>query len=80
MTPHQWIDLLEVLVWPLVVAAAVVLLRHPLGRFLEGLGERATKLSILKVELELGQAHPPPGVAKVGFRHTRSLDRRTASS
>jgi hypothetical protein len=56
MTPEQWIALLQVLVWPLVVAAAVVLLRHPLGRFLEGIGERATKLSILKVELELGQA------------------------
>ena len=56
MSPEEWTALLEVLIWPFVVANVVFLLRRPIGRFLENLGERATKLSILKVELELGQA------------------------
>ncbi len=43
------IDLVGVVAWPAVVVTAVLLLRKPLSSFLEGMGRRATKLSILQL-------------------------------
>jgi hypothetical protein len=64
------IDATKALMWPVVVLIALALLYRPLSVFLEGLGQRITKLSVFKVELELVAHHalkplPSPAVDEI---------------
>ena len=47
------VDLAKALAWPAAAVALAVILYRPLSRLFEGLGARATKLSVFKIELEL---------------------------
>jgi hypothetical protein len=47
------VELLNVVIWPLVVGIALFLYRRPLSRFIAGLGQRVTKLSAFEVSIEL---------------------------
>src|SRR5215203_3828331 len=55
MTVANIIDLVGVVAWPVVVVTAVFLLREPLSSFLEGMGQRATKLSVFEFAVELAE-------------------------
>lgn len=53
------VELAKALAWPLIAVVIALVYREPLGRFFRSLGERATRLSLFNVELELTAAHPP---------------------
>jgi hypothetical protein len=55
MSVANTIDLIGVVAWPVVVVTAVLLLRKPLSSFLEGMGQRATKLSAFQFAVELSE-------------------------
>jgi hypothetical protein len=55
MSVANIIDLVRVVAWPVVVVMAVLLLRKPLSSFLEGMGQRATKLSVFQFAVELSE-------------------------
>jgi hypothetical protein len=50
------LEFFRITVWPLVVVCGLLALRRPLSGFIEGLGQRATKLSIFNLEVELSRA------------------------
>jgi len=52
-------DLLKGLAWPVVTLLGILVLRQPITRFLEQVAGRASKLSVFKVEIELGDVAPP---------------------
>jgi len=56
------VDFARVAVWPAVTSLALLVLRKPLGRLLEGIGQRATKISAFKIDLELA-----------AIQHTRAV-------
>src|SRR5690349_7439812 len=43
-----WVEIIKALVWPIVAVATIVIFRKSFASFLEGLGQRATKLSLFK--------------------------------
>lgn len=55
-----FIELLNVVIWPLVVGLALFLYRKPLSGFIAGLGQRVTKLSVFDVSIELAALPAPP--------------------
>jgi hypothetical protein len=55
MNVADFIDLVRAVAWPVVVVTAVLLLRKSLRSFLEGMGQRATKLSIFQFAVELSE-------------------------
>jgi len=46
-------ELIKVIAWPFIVIISLLILRKPLGVFLEKIAGRASKLSVFKVEIEL---------------------------
>jgi hypothetical protein len=66
--------LTQILVWPLVAMIALVIFRRPIGRALVGLSNRATKLDLRVVSLELAPAltRPQWQFDDVDFRHLTS--------
>ena len=46
-------ELIKVIAWPAIVIVSLLILRKPLGVFLEKIAGRASKLSVFKVEIEL---------------------------
>jgi hypothetical protein len=50
-----WIQIAQASLWPLVVIAAIFIYRRPLASFLEGMGQRITKISAFKFEFELSK-------------------------
>jgi hypothetical protein len=72
-----WVEVAKAAAWPVAALLIAILLREPLGRFLDGIGSRITKLSAFQVELELAASATPasgpllaeirePGAANVG--------------
>lgn len=53
-------ELLNVVIWPIVVGIALFLYRKSLSRFIAGLGQRVTKLSVFDVSIELAALPVPP--------------------
>jgi hypothetical protein len=56
---QEWeevVDFLRVCMWPLVVLAALIVLRRPIAAFLESISGRVNKLSVFNVEVELSAA------------------------
>jgi hypothetical protein len=47
------VELVKALAWPVIALLIAVIFRQPLGQFLGTLGNRVSKLSLFKVELEL---------------------------
>jgi hypothetical protein len=69
------VDLVSALAWPVATVAAVILLRKHLGRLLEEVGKRATRVSVFQFALDLAtvpQLDPP---WKVGGDDVRQLTR-----
>jgi hypothetical protein len=54
------VELLNVVIWPLVVGIALFLYRKPLSKLLAGLGRRVTKLSAFEISIELAALPAPP--------------------
>ena len=54
------VELTKVLAWPVVVLLVGLAFWKPLSSFIGSLGGRLSKLSILKVEIELASAKAPP--------------------
>jgi hypothetical protein len=55
------VELIKALAWPVTVIVVLATLHQPIAELLRAIGRRATKLSIFKVEVELGkltQARP----------------------
>ncbi len=52
-------ELVNILVWPVVVLAALLAFRKPLGTFLSGLSGRLTKLSVFDVSIEMAELPQP---------------------
>jgi hypothetical protein len=56
---HRAADgVVQLLTWPVVTLAALLIFRRALSALIAGLGSRITKLSLFKVELELAAAEP----------------------
>jgi len=53
------VEFVKALAWPVCVIIIAFYFHRPLGRLLEALGSRATKLSVFKVGVELAAAAPP---------------------
>ena len=54
------VELLSVIAWPLIVGLALFLYRKPLSTFIDGLGQRVTKVSAFEVSIELAELPTPP--------------------
>jgi len=80
--PPEFAKFAGAVAWPVVAFAALLVLRLPLGTFLQALGERATKVSFLNVDVELGSAEAKPGpIADLaGLSKTMNPDRFTGDS
>jgi len=50
---EKWVTLAEKIAWPAVAVLALFLLRKPIARFLDVVGQRATKISIGTLGIEL---------------------------
>jgi hypothetical protein len=61
------------LAWPVVAAAALYWYREPLTRFLEGLGQRVTKLALFEFAIELATMPEYAPVWKIGADDVRRL-------
>src|SRR5262249_36000780 len=57
---NEIIEGIKIFVWPFVVGAGLWFFRQPLARFLEGLGQRATKFSAFNISIELTAVTSPP--------------------
>ena len=55
-----FIELLNVVIWPLVVGIALFIYRKSLANIITGLGQRVTKLSAFEVSIELAALPAPP--------------------
>lgn len=53
------VELVKALAWPVSTFLIALTFYEPLGRLLEALGSRATKLSLFKIEVELASAASP---------------------
>ena len=54
------LQIVKVVVWPVVAALGLFLFRKPLRRFLSGLGQRITKLSVFHVDIQLAEVTTSP--------------------
>jgi hypothetical protein len=54
VTVEQGIELVKALAWPITALVALVILRRPVSQLIEVIGRRATKISLFKIELSLG--------------------------
>src|SRR5260370_32200936 len=55
---EKWITLAEKIAWPVVAILCLILLRKPIIRFLDMVGQRATKISIGSLGIELPTMNP----------------------
>jgi len=61
-------DLIRALAWPVVAAVALVVFRVPMVALFRSVGQRATKLSVLNVSVELSSVaefQPPPAFDQI---------------
>jgi hypothetical protein len=54
------IDLVNIVIWPVVVAGLLLVFRKPLGAFLASFSGRITKLSAFDFSIELAELRPEP--------------------
>jgi len=67
------VDLINALAWPVAAIATALIFRRPLGRFVESLGGRITKLSLFQMEVELvSAARPTAGPSLENIQRTLS--------
>lgn len=75
------VEIVKSLSWPLIAVVIALLYRSQLGRFFQAVGERATRLSVFKVELELVTAAPPAATPMLGdIQHAPSSAQLNDSS
>ena len=58
-TCNAAVELVKALAWPLITIVAALVYRTQIGRFVQAVGERATRFSLFKVEVELTSASKP---------------------
>jgi hypothetical protein len=68
MTADNWVSLVEYVVWPIAVVVVVLVLRRQIGAFLDAVGGRITKVSVMSVSIDLAMATEvdPPWRARTG--------------
>lgn len=57
---EQIVEVVKAVAWPVVVFALLVLFRHPLSKMLNDLGNRASRINIWKISVDLAVATPLP--------------------
>jgi hypothetical protein len=73
----EFIEFIKVIVWPLVVAGALVGFYQQIARFLDELGRRATKVSVYQVAFELAtvpEFAPSWSIGSIDVRGLSSAD------
>ena len=56
MTATNWVDLVEHIIWPIVLLVLVFVLRRQIGDFLSAIGGRITQVSVMSVTIDLATA------------------------
>jgi hypothetical protein len=56
MTATNWVDLVQDIIWPIVLLLLVIVLRRQIGDFLSAIGGRITQVSVMSVTIDLAMA------------------------